>query len=160
MQQNREIHGIITCGNYKRLPREIKLYYSPKKADFQITSRKRMALGHDRMLFTGIEIVHTDGIHHGPIQSLRELPRHVLGVLSEDFSNPAQISRIELYAEDATFVMELNPDGSLSECSYHFIGPGWDFPVYEQPDGKQPDLSYDRDNPTWGFTRYDPSETH
>ena len=156
-----DIHVIVTCGNYRRLPKILKLYRQPDEIAFEIRARKSIGIGQNRMLLLDAEIRNLLGPTPRPVESVRELNGNALGVYSLASWNPADVMRVAFYAEDATFVMEIAPDGSAMEVSWHHVAQGWDWPVYVNPDGTRfkepppPDPEATMAPPPYGFAKYE-----
>lgn len=160
----KDVQVLVTCRDHGKIPDKLELYYAPGKPAAEVVPRDKFQLPGGRVLFADAGISMVDFGKKRPLDSVRELHGHVLGLLSD--GNPAGISRIAFMAEDAVFTMELREDGSLAECSWHCIGPYWDFPGYTGPDGtrfREPmynDRPWTKTDDTWGFTRYSWEETH
>ena len=160
----KDIQVLVTCKDPGKVPGKIELYHSPGRPAAQFASQNRLALPGNKVLFADAAV---DVISFGrakPVDSVRDMHGRVLGLVTD--GNPAGISRIAFLAEDATLALELREDGSLSECSWHCIGPYWDFPGYKNADGTRfresmfKGQEWTKTEDTWGFTRYSWEETH
>lgn len=162
----KNIHVLVSCKDAEKLPEKLELYYDPGRPAAEIASDTKLVLPGGRVLLADARV---DMILFGRrrrLDSVRELHGAVLGLYGPAEGNPAGVSRISFFAEDAAFNMELREDGSLSECAWHCMGPHWDFPGYKNPDGTRfrapmyADQPWTKTDATWGFTRYSWDETH
>ena len=160
------IQVFVACRDRDLVPGKLELYYAPGKPAFEVVPTARMPLAGNRLLLADAYVNELTFSGPRPIDSVRDLRGHVLGLHDPAAGNPAGIRRICFMAEDAAFTMELREDGSLSECSWHCLGPGWDFPGYVNPDGTRfrgsmyPDQAWTKTDDPWGFTKYSWEETH
>lgn len=160
------IQVLVACKDRSLVPGKLELYYAPGKPAFEVIPYTRTPLAGNRLLLSDAYVNDVESGTARPVDSVRELHGHVLGLHDLAAGNPAGIRRICFMAEDAVFTMELREDGSLSECSWHCLGPCWDFPGYTNPDGTRfrqpmyPDRPWTKTDDTWGFTKYSWEETH
>lgn len=127
----KDMHAIVTCARPNLFGNVFELRYGLGQPSFRVSAGKKTCLDKNRILLDKLDIKRLmpgpDGL---AIDSIRHLKGHVLGLME----NPASVSRIAFYGEDATFVAQIQPDGSILEASHHEIGPDWDFTIYTYED--------------------------
>ena len=106
------MHVIVTCENYRKMPKTLRLCETPDKVTFEIKAGKTMARHDNQVWLLDAKII-TPG---KSMQDLYKNAENLHGLLS---GNQANINRITIYTETITIIMALDTNGIICETIKH-----------------------------------------